>query len=180
MKILNYTVITLILSSNLYAGYFEVSAGGSYSNYKNSAVSSTKTQSINASFAYRFVSASAIELSYYNTKQIATAPYSSTYSKMDVASASLLIYIFGTKYTIQPYVKAGGGYMIRNNTYNTDGFESLTLRDDSFSANIGGGIKYYFTGNLALQGSATAYVTDFDMSSPYIHQAYSVGVTVLF
>lgn len=180
MKIL-FILINFILAPQIYAmGYYEIALNGSISKFYNNEVSYTKTNVVGGSLAYRFISTSAIELSYSNTFQVVTAPYSTTKGTIDVVSINLIVYILGNQYNLQPYIKGGPGYMNRRYQYLTDGFSTIESKDESMTATFGGGVKYMFIENLGLQGEATCYISDFKAQTRFINYTITAGITVRF
>ncbi|MBN1115319.1 MAG: outer membrane beta-barrel protein [Oligoflexia bacterium] len=181
-KVMKAVLIMGLISINAFAGYYEISAKGSYSNYKNTEDTFTRSYSFGASVAYRFISASAIEIAYTKTFQKQTAPYSNIQGIIQVASVSILGYLLGKEYMFQPFVKIGGGYMFREYSYKYDleGIPVINTRSESASLTFGGGIRYLLTGNLAIEGSAIGYLTDFEEDRPFIHHTVMAGITVIF
>jgi hypothetical protein len=171
----------LMIASPLYGmGYYEIGVNGSFSKYQNSVTSYTKANVVGAALAYRFTGTSALQVEYSNTYQIQIAPYSTTRAIINVVSINLMIYVLGNQYKLQPYVKGGPGYMKRNYSYITESFPTIETKDESITAAFGGGIKYLFTDNFAIQGEANVYLTDFNGNAHYTHYTMTAGVNVMF
>ena len=187
------------------AGYWEVSGNGSYMKYNNGLIggdpSYTIIQRSGGGLAYRFLTNTALEVNY---------AFSKTFDKFSQDSAELVEKYFVEKTTIskvlslnlildfapkkavfKPFIRGGGGYMVRSAKINATGFDkttevtrAITFSDQpesySTSADAGMGFKYFVGDSLAIEFTGTVYASDLDKPEIYLHYSLTGGLRVLF
>jgi hypothetical protein len=187
------------------AGYFELSANGSYYKYNNGSVGGELSTSINRRFggglAYNFLSNTSVELQYTNSRN--DSRYSQQETGSDIRyrlnrsdgfqnlSLNLVLHLSSKGSAFRPYVTGGGGYMIRTTTLNGTAYDTLTKAESkldfqkipdekSISANAGFGLKMYVAQAIALELSFTVFATDLDKETVYLHYSAAGGLRYLF
>jgi opacity protein-like surface antigen len=187
------------------AGYFELSANGSYYKY-NFGMSGGQptynlTKQIGGGVAYRLLSNTSLEFAYsysnsldVGAADIATLPdiyYINKTTEITNYSINLVLNFADRKASFSPYISGGGGYMIRKITQTGTKVDritndssvaefSSTPQEKSASANGSFGLKMYMTDSLALDLKGTVYATDLDKSEIYLHYSLTGGVKFLF
>jgi len=197
--------VLLLACVNSLAGYFEISASGSYYKY-NFGLSSgrpafNKTKQMGAGLAYRLMSNTSLELSYSYSNaldvggyDISTLPdiyYISKTTEVKNLSISLVIELAAKKSTFSPYISGGGGYMIRKTTQAGSKVDRITSAESSAefsaspeeksaSATGTAGFKIYMTDSLALDFKSSLYASDLDKEEIYLHYSLTGGLKFLF
>ncbi len=195
----------VLCSAQCFAGYWEVSANGSYFKYNNgtqdNVASTTVNTRIGAGLAYRFLESTAIEFSFINSRtqdkfgqDISTLLdiyYIDRTTEIQNYSLDLLLYFTEKKSTFRPYIRGGGGYMIRKTNIsgiakdrNTGGLSTLSFVNPadtkSTSADGGFGFTMYVLDQIALEFSGTVYATDLDKPTVFLHYSVAGGIRVIF
>ena len=186
------------------AGYFELSANGSYLKQNLGlvgGVASTKiVQRYGAGFAYRFLSNTSIEISYTSSTDTDTfgqdyadlSSYLKVQKKLAVENTSidLILDFAGKKSTFRPYIRGGGGYMERRTSFTgtqtdriTEVSTPLSSKEApvySVSANAGIGFKIFLIDSVAIDASYTVFATDLDKPEIFLHYSATGGLRFLF
>ncbi len=199
-----FTLI-LLLSGTAFAGYFELSANGSYYRYNNGSfdgeLSTTTVRRLGAGLGYNFLSNTSVELQYTNSLNL------SKYTQQEEGdprryrlrrteefhniALNLVLHLTAKGNAFRPYVMGGAGYMIRKTSlkgtlYDTDLLDETTLNfresdpEKSISANGGFGLKMYVAQAIALELSFSLFATDLDAEQVYLHYAAAGGLRYLF
>lgn len=195
---------TTLASQPASAGYFEVSGNGSYSKYDNGLVGNVNSTSINqrwgAGLAYRFLSNTAIELSYTDSKSTDRFGQQDAYSGFDFdftkvtqiqnTSLDLVLDFADRKARFRPFIRGGGGYMTRQirisgtrkdrSNQETTPLTQSDPRSYSASATGGLGFKIFIADAVAIETSGNVYVTDLDKPDTYVHYSATAGLRLLF
>lgn len=192
-------------AASAWAGYFEVSANGSYVKYNNGVQdgtpSNTTVTRVGAGLAYRFLANTSIEFSYVNSKTFdsfgqdivseAEIFFIDRKTEMQNFSTNLVLHFTDRKSRFRPYVLGGVGYMIRKQSFSgratdkiTDAERALSFASSaplrSMSADAGIGLSIYILDQIALEASYTIYATDLNKSEIFLHYSIAGGVRVLF
>jgi opacity protein-like surface antigen len=194
-----------IFSGSASAGYFELSANGSYYKYNNGVVAGdqnyTVIQRVGGGVAYRFLTNTAIELGYTESKtreSITQATSdgsirlrSTKTSTFRILSLDLLVYLTDKKSRWRPYLRGGVGYTTRR--VKVEGTQIDVLAGNvetalqmasptiySMSAQGGAGLSVYISEQIALEASYTAYATELDRAEIFIHYSVSGGLRYVF
>jgi hypothetical protein len=189
------------------AGYFELSLNGSWYRYSNGVIegepSTTVVTRAGAGLAYRFLSNTALEINYMNSKTTDVYAFALTPSggltervlvdrrtDMHNLSANLVLYFAPKGASFRPYIRGGGGLMVRQQKVNvtdlsTGGASSLaassiTPVSKSVSADAGLGLNIFVADSIALEGSLSVYATDLDKPEIFLHYAAAGGLRFLF
>lgn len=197
-------ILTLLTVFQARAGYFEISANGAYSKFDNGLVgnvnSTSTVQRLGGGLAYRFLSSTAIELSYMDSKSIdrfgqqddvAGYDYDLTkITRVQNSSLDLILDFADKKSRFRPYIRGGGGYMTRQIRISGTRKDRsslvetpLTVSDPKYysaSATGGIGFKIFIADSVAIDASYTLYVTDLDKPSIYVHYSAAGGLRFLF
>ncbi len=195
----------LLCSATSWAGYWEISANGSYFKFNNGIQDNVKahtvTTRIGAGLAYRFIENTAIEFSYLHSRikdsfgqDIPALPdryYIIKRTQIENYSLNLVLYFSGKKSSFRPYIRGGGGYMIRKTNLSGQATDRITgaKRDVAFtngdtmkSASADGGLGFtlFILDQIAFETSGTVYATDLDKDEVYLHYAVSGGIRFVF
>jgi hypothetical protein len=188
------------------AGYFELSANGSFYKYSNGVVageaSTETTTRWGTGVAYRFMQNASIEFKYSKSKN--TSKYAQVSqaesrlyriertSRNDNYSVGLNLDFADRKAAFRPFVSGGVGYMIRSE--NLAGTYEDTLLDEgetalkftqpdelrSLSADAGLGFKIFVADAVAIEISGNVIATDLDKEEIYLHYSAAGGLRFLF
>lgn len=193
-----------LLPHRAQAGYFEISGNGAFSKYNNGIVgnvnSYTKTVRWGGGVAYRFLSNTALELSYMNSSTTDRYGQQDTsilrdyditkITQIQNTSLNLILDFADRKARFRPYVSAGGGVMTRITTIKgtaTQQPEGLSAplteyrqRYYSASTDFGIGLKIFVVEAVAIDASFNLYATDLDKSEIYLHYSGAAGLRFIF
>ncbi len=188
-------------------GYFELSLNGSWYQYSNGAIegeeSTTKVLRGGAGFAYRMLSNTALELSYMTTQTndrfvVGVTPTGQLTQRARILrttnlqniSANLILYFTGKGTPFRPYVRGGGGMMIREQKVNAVDPEtgaassivssSTSPKVQSISADAGVGLSMFVVDSVAIEASFSVYATDLDKDEIFLHYAAAGGLRFVF
>ena len=188
-----------------HAGYIEFSANGSYAKYNNGLVGGDQSFTIvrrgSVGLAYRFMTNTALEMSYthshsfdqfsQDSDELSEKYYVEKTTQQKILSINLILDFADKKAAFRPFIRGGGGYMIRSSVLNATGVDKttdvsrvITFLDQepsySASADAGIGFKIYVADSLALEFTGQVYATDLDKPEIYLHYALSGGMRILF
>jgi hypothetical protein len=208
MRISKYFLLLishLAISEYSRAGYIEFSASGSYSKSHNGLVggdpSFTTSKRGTLGLAYRFMTNTAIELSYshshtfnqfsQDSAELAEKYFIEQTNQAKILSLNLVLDFADKKAKFRPFIRGGGGYMVRSTELNATGVDKTTeisrnleFEDQpqtySASADAGIGFKIYMADSLALEFTGQVYATDLDKPEIYLQYSFSGGLRVLF
>lgn len=202
---LGFILLALLTAGQSFAGYFELSANGSYYKYNNGSVggelSTTVVRRMGGGLAYNFLSNTSIELQFTNSRN--SSRYSQQETGSDIRyrlvrteefnnlSLNLVLHLTDKKSPFRPYIAGGGGYMIRSTNLTGSAFDTQTQAETdlnftktpeerSISANFGVGLKMYVAQAIALELSYTVFATDLDQETVYLHYSAAGGLRYLF
>jgi len=200
-----FLTLLMLFASPAYAGYFELSANGSYFKYNNGVlagrISETTIRRYGFGIAYRFLSNTAIELSYSNSKnmdEFSQFEDVTGVNRLDINRNTItqnisvdLILDFATKKSrFRPYIRGGGGYTIRQAesainrvvtaTEAVTALAPISEKSQSVTAQAGVGLKYFILDRIALEGAYTIFASELDQPSVLIHHTFSGGLRFVF
>lgn len=195
----------LLCSAPSHAGFWEISANGSYFKFNNGVQDNVKSTTITTRFggglAYRFMENTAIEFSYLqsrirdsfgqNITALADRYLITKKTQMENYSLNLVLYLTDRKSTFRPYIRGGGGYMIRKTSLSGRAIDKVTgsnrelsftnpPTEESASADGGLGFSLYVLDQVAIELSGTVYATDLDKEEIFLHYAFSGGLRFVF
>jgi len=189
-----------------FAGYFELSANGSYYKYTNGKVlgelNTETTSRMGTGIAYNFFGNVLFELKYTKSKKLdryTTVSISDgniyrirRTSEFNNIGANLVLEFAPRKAQFRPYLSGGIGYMTRKESTSgtsessdlLDGQEQLEFKavpnSQSISADGGVGFKLFIAERLALEGTFNVMATDLDKEEVYLHYSGSGGLRFIF
>lgn len=198
-------IIGFYLSAQSFAGYYEMSANGSYYKYNNGIVAGdsnyTVIQRIGGGLAYRFLTNTAIEFGYTESKTRETITQatadgsirlrSTKTSTFRILSLDLVLYFTDKRSRWRPYIRSGGGYTIRRVKLEgkqidvlagnvETGLQASSPTIYSVSAQGGAGVNVFVSEQIALEASYTAYATELDKPEIFIHYSIAGGLRYIF
>ncbi|HVJ64650.1 MAG TPA: outer membrane beta-barrel protein [Bdellovibrionota bacterium] len=196
--------VGILLPAFAEAGYYEISANGSFYRYDNGIIagdaSQTTSRRLGGGISYSFLESTALEVSYSDTRNSDEFSQISAdetrkwrlnrVTQIQNVSIDLVIGFSGRRERFRPYIRGGGGYTIRKVT--TGGMET-DMADDSetdldadvtesrsVTAQAGAGFKYYLADRVAIEFSYTVFASELDAPKIYMHQAIAGGLRVVF
>jgi len=186
-------------------GYWEISANGSYFKVNNGILdgeqSRTTTIKFGGGLAYRFAGSTSIEFAYVHSKvrdrfgqNISGQPeiyFIDRRTSFENYSMNLVLNFSDRKSTFRPYIRGGGGYMVRKARFagTAKNRFDLTTRKLSFatvptsysvSADGGLGFSLFVLDQIALDFSYTVYATDLDKPQVFLHYSVAGGLRFVF
>lgn len=179
---------TLLLPLLSYAQFYEV---GAAANYRRSAFDHDNYQelvSYTASISYYFSEMSAVEFSYtdgYSGISVKPAtpldPKILTETNFILAGVDIVISLAEKDDTVQPYVKAGGGYL-KKEVFQQQGTQDKTLisRSEGLVPSGGVGLKFMVTKSFSIRVGLDAWSTPPSESPVVVDYAGRAGVSWMF
>lgn len=188
-------------------GYFEFSLNGSWYRYANGMLDNDLATTTNirggSGLAYRFLSNTAVEVNYIYSRTIdhSATPYApeglptehlyiDKTSEMHNLSVNLVLYFAQKGSAFRPYIRGGGGYMVRQQKLSVTNVEtggqlaafpnSRGPIEKSVSADAGIGLNLFVADSIALEGSFNMYATDLDKPAILLSYAASGGLRFVF
>lgn len=187
------------------AGYFELTANGSYYRNNNGVVAGDQNYTVNqrlgAGVAYRFLTNTAVELSYADSRNFETLTQTTSDGSIQlkskkttvfrILSLDLLLYFNKKGSRFRPYIRTGVGYVIRKVKVESTQIDILAGNQEtrlstaiptsySMSANGGIGFNVFVSERIALEANATAYFTELNEPEIYVHYSIAGGLRYLF
>jgi hypothetical protein len=200
-------VLSLFYSNTAIAGYFELSANGSYYKYNNGQTfgeqNTTTVQRVGAGLGYNFFGNAQIEFKYTRSRnldkytQLALGDVGRIYriqrtSEINNFGLNLVLEFANRRAPFRPYITGGLGYMIRKSdtqgTYEDsvllDGQKPLDFSKEdpisSISADGGIGFKLFIADRVAFEASFNVFATDLDKSEVFLHYSAAGGLRYIF
>jgi hypothetical protein len=165
------------------AGYFELSAGGSFSKSNYGDGSYEWTRRWNGSFGYHFSDRSEMEVTYQDSLSRTYIPgYQNTVFHDQSYSATWIQSLFGRTAVVDPYFKLGIGQLDRvaTGTYDVLGGASADSETGQLTEIVGVGLRIGLTRRFGIRAEADTYVTDFKFSSWKDNVYLNVGLSFYF
>lgn len=202
--VLTILVSSLVANFEARAGYYEISANGSYYKYDNGIIagdaSESKSRRLGGGISYSFLESTALEVSYsdtQNTDLFSQVSGDETFkwrierlTRVQNVSLDLVIGFSGRREKFRPYIRGGGGYTIRTTTIGgkeidltTEAQSDLTdktTKTKSVTAQAGAGFKYYLVDRVAIELSYTMFASELDQPTIYLNHAFAGGLRVVF
>lgn len=163
------------------AGYFEISASGSYRKTTYDKDNYYEYRSATGSIAYYFWEMSALELSY--TRAITNEQKTDYESRgfIEMYGADLIFTMGGKQSLFQPYIKFGAAYQIKESSYklvNQDAVELEPIKGVSPSAGVG--FKLIFAKNFALKFGIDVWSSPLNEEESTYDYAGRAGISWIF
>jgi len=201
---LSMASLILLSSYAAHAGYFELSANGSYYKYNNGKTrgeqNNTTVQRLGGGLAYNFFGNASLEFKYTSSKNLDKYTQETDDSIYRIKrttqfknfGANLVLEFADKKAPFRPFITGGLGYMIRKSlTEGTiedaallAGQTDLSFNPEadtkSISADGGIGFKLFVADRLAFEGSFNVFATDLDKEEVYLHYSAAGGLRFLF
>lgn len=204
-KLLFVGVIFFGFSAHLQAGIWEISGNGSYFRYNNGTIggepSRTTVIRLGAGIAYRFLRNTSVQLTYtksrntdiytQNTEELSSILRINKQSNFQNLSLNIVLDFAPKGATFKPFIKGGGGYILRSSTITgtaqdkiTDEVSTLTFSAEpesgSASADGGLGFKIFVADAVAIEIEGTVFATDLDKAEIFLHYSFSGGLRFIF
>lgn len=189
------------LPAAAHAGYWELSGNGAYYKYDNGVVgnvdSTTTVTKWGGGLAYRFLTNTAIELSYtvqktvdvYGQETSSDISFDVTKTNlMKTTSLDLVLDFADKKSRFRPFIRGGGGYVEQTQTLNVTQIDSQgntqlpkqKYKAYAASANAGLGFKIFVAEIIAIEASFNMVATDLDKSAMRIFYSGAGGLRIVF
>lgn len=174
-----------LTTSFAHAGYFEISATGSYRTNTVNDYTYSRTQSLTGSVAYYFWEMSALEFSYtdalsrsYGRTPISGQDYVET-SRVRLVGADLVISFAGRQSAFRPYIKIGGADQQKTWIYE-EGLVNTRVDTQGFSLTGGFGFKFLLSDNFAIKAGVDAWSNPLSEPKRIIDYAANAGISWMF
>jgi hypothetical protein len=204
--LVSFLVVSFTASSSYeaFAGYFELSANGSYYKYNNGKTrgeqNNTTVQRVGGGLSYNFLGNTSLEFKYTSSKNVDKYTQESSSSIYRIQRTTqfqnyglnLVLEFANKKAPFRPYITGGLGYMIRKASTNgtiedinlLNGQTNLSFSAEpdtkSISADGGIGFKIFVADQLAFEGSFNVFATDLEKEEVYLHYSAAGGLRFLF
>ncbi len=163
------------------AGTFELSAGASFSQSDYGNGSFAWNRRIGGSFGYFFLSITEIELSFQDAmERTKIIGYQDTTVHDMMFGLSIVQSLVPKSFPIQPYLKLGGGQLIREAQGTYAGGAAPPAAFGTITVILGAGLKIYITQNFAIKGEATTYIAGAVLSTWKDNFGITGGVSFFF
>lgn len=163
-KLFCVILITLLASSDCFAGFFEFSVTNNFRSSRIDENNFTKTNSLTGSISYYFMEMSALELSYTAglTEQTVTPTVGDTTEytfEFRHYGVDFVFSLASRQAAFQPYVKAGATNIEKTLYSKEDNFPRKKIGGESptWLPSLGIGLKFKLTKNLALKAGIDAW-----------------------
>lgn len=183
-------IFTLLASTCVYAGLWEVGVNGNHRLANLDAHNSTEATAVTGSVAYYFGAMSALEGSYTygyakTRLKFTDRPAQTVQVFYDMAGADLVITLLSQESPIRPYVKGGAAYIIAKDTYfSEDGSRTIKLtgirgEDTGFVPSAGAGVKISLNRIISIKLGAEGWASS-PRNSNIWDVMYRGGISVMF
>ena len=163
------------------AGTFELSAGGSFSQSDYGNGSFAWNRRIGGSVGYYFLSITEVELSFQDTlDRTKIVGYQDTTVHDMMFGLSIVQSLVPKSFPVQPYVKVGGGQLIREAQGSYAGGAAPPANFGTITVILGAGLKIYITRNFAIKGEATTYIAGAVLSTWKDNFGITGGISFFF
>jgi outer membrane protein W len=178
----------LLISSWAQAGFVEI---GASANYRRSAFNKDNFQellSYTSSISFYFNENSAIELSYtdgYSELSVKPSdpldPKTTTETNFTMIGADLVLSFSGRDDALQPYVKIGGGYLLKEVFQQQDNADKyLISHSEGLVPSAGVGFKLVVTKELAVKFGLDAWTTPLQENPVVVDYSGRAGISWMF
>lgn len=163
-------VILLILSAPpAWAGFIELGASANYKFSSFDENNTAQTISYTGSIAYYFWEQCALEVSYTSgySKQVSQASINDDKyvieDNFDMGSLDLVLSLAGKEAALQPYIKLGGGYMVKERFIKVNNGPKLSASEvEGLVPSAGIGIKFALTNTFSIKVGVDAWSSPLD------------------
>lgn len=165
------------------AGYFELSAGFSFSKSNYGGNDFGWTRRWNSSFGYHFSDISEIELGFQDSvTRTSISGYQDTTTHDQTYSLSWVQSLFGRDAIFDPYFRFGMGQLNRTatGTYYSLGGASADSEVASLTEILGVGGRFGLSRRFAIRVEADTYITDWKLSTWRDNVYFTVGLTIYY
>lgn len=188
MRHIFIAMISCLIVSPTYSGFFELSALGSYRKNTVSSDSKTITQSATGSLAYYFFENSALEFSYTKgTYELwgrgdvggsVVSLYQLT--EFEIIQSDLVFTFAGRKAAFQPYIKAGMARRTQEIKFEQNGIRSNFDKSEGDYLSFGLGFKVLLTQTISFKFGYTSFKGPLGEDNQPSDQSYRGGLSWFF
>ncbi len=174
-------ILFLSLSHDAYAGYFEVSASGSYRKTTYDKDNYSVYRSGTGSIAYYFWELSALEVSYTKARQDEVKTDYEARSFVTFYGADLIFTLASRQSLFQPYIKVGAAYQDKKTSYKQLNQAVIELTPVQGWAPSGGvGFKFIIGKNVAIKAGIDAWSSPISQDDVTYDYAARLGLSFIF
>lgn len=171
----------LLVSAQAHAGYFEISASGSYRKTTYDENNYSVYRSGTGSVAYYFWELSALEISYTRARSDETKTDYKARSYVTFYGADLIFTLASKKSLFQPYIKVGAAYQDKNGTYKQLNQDVVALPEVKGWAPSGGfGFKFIIGQHVAIKAGIDAWSSPLSQDDVTYDYAGRLGLSFIF
>ncbi len=180
--------LILLVSNPVFAGFFELSASGSYVKHTVDEINYEESKDATASVSYYFWQQSAIELSYTSALKITnvgvlgnTATYTNIQSESRLIGADFVLSFADKSAPFRPYIKLGAVHIHKKIIEQNGGFEAFEHPySDGVAPSVGIGLKISLTETLSIKLGAESWTTPLSQDKVTYDYAGRAGLSWLF
>ena len=177
-----------VFSSLTFAGFFEISASGSYVKHTVDEINFEESKDATASISYYFWQQSAIEISYTSglkTTNVGVLGTVSTYTNIQSESrlvgADFVLSFADKSAPFRPYIKLGAVHIHKKIIQQDGGFEAFEHPyTDGVAPSVGIGLKIALTETLSIKVGGESWTTPLSQDKVTYDYAGRAGLSWLF
>lgn len=175
-------LVLILFSVSSYAGYFEISASGSYRKTSYDENNYSVYRSGTGSVAYYFWEMSALELNYTKARSDEIKSEYQARSYVTFYGADLIFTLASKQSLFQPYIKVGAAYQHKKASYKQTNVATVTHFPDikGWAPSGGVGLKFILGKHVALKAGVDAWSSPLSQDKVTYDYAGRVGLSLLF
>lgn len=176
-----FLLIILFVAPYAHAGYYEISASGSYRKTTYDKDNYTVYKSGTGSIAYYFWELSALELSYTKARQDDIKTDYEARSYVTFYGADLIFTLASRQSLFQPYIKVGMAYQDKETSYKQTNTNVVILPEvKGWAPSAGLGFKFIIGQHLAIKAGIDAWSSPLSESDTTYDYAGRLGLSLIF
>ncbi len=155
------SIFLFFLLESAFAGTFELSGSFSYSRSRYSPEESYSwSKRLSGGLGYHFTDSTEFEFTFQDSiSRTKIIGYEDVTTHDQVLSGNWVQGLFGSKFPLQPYLKAGVGKLFRRSSGEFEGSGDSSTHYSSLTVVLGAGLRIFFTQEFSIRAEANSYLT---------------------
>lgn len=171
---------SLLLSSTPCYAIFEFSSTYSYKKTFYGEDTYDISQSASLGLSYYFWEMSAIELAYTNGTGLHVQPQYSAIQNLTAYGAYLMLTLAGKDNPLQPYLKLGAAYIIKDITFQVPRVDPIKTKKEGLSPSAGAGLKLMLSKTFGIRAGFDVTASPLNSNEVTYDFNGTAGVSILF